>query len=211
MGRLRTNPNAINEIKDWNYYLENNKSKRYFDNSKPIYIEVGMGKGQFIMNNAIAYPNINFIGVEKYPTVILKAFKKFDNLENKLTNLKVISDDASNLLNWFNKNSITKIFLNFSDPWPKKRHEPKRLTSKKFTDIYKQLLIKNGTIEFKTDNDGLYQYTLEEWKNTEDFKITYFTDDLYSQKEVKDNIQTEYETKFHNNGIKIKKIIVKGN
>lgn len=98
MGRLRTNPEAINLIKESKYFLEKEKSKKYFNNNKDLFIEIGMGKGQFIMNNALHFPNINFIGVEKYPTVILKAFRKFDNSENKLVNLKVISDDAINLL-----------------------------------------------------------------------------------------------------------------
>lgn len=212
MGRLRTNPDAINLIKESEYFLVKNKSKKYFDNKLDLYIEIGMGKGQFIMNNAIKFPNINFIGIEKYPTVILKAFRKFDNLENKLNNLKIISDDAINLLNWFIPHSINKIFLNFSDPWPKKRHENKRLTSSTFMAIYQKLLVKNGTIEFKTDNDGLFSYTLDAWKNSKKLKILGQTNDLYSNdKLVKKNIPTEYETKFHNAGIKIKKIIVKVN
>ncbi len=212
MGRLRTNPEAINLIKKYKNFLDKSESKRYFKNNNDLYIEIGMGKGQFIMNNAIKYPSINFIGVEKYPTVILKAFKKFDNLETKLENLKVISDDAINLLNWFNKHSIKKIYLNFSDPWPKKRHANKRLTSHEFMKIYKFLLTSNGIIEFKTDNEGLYQYTLEEWTNSKSFKIIENTNDLYSNQELmKKNIPTEYETKFHNSGIKIKRIIVKVN
>ncbi len=208
MGRLRTNPEAINLIKLSPYYLSETSNK-YFDNKNPLYVEIGMGKGLFIINNAIKYQNINYIGIEKYPTVILKAIKKTEVYENNFHNLKIICDDANNLKNWFKNKSVDKIFLNFSDPWPKKRHESKRLTSIGFMNIYKQILKPKQTIEFKTDNQGLYEYTLDQWMHSKDFKVEAHTDDLYSNVDLlKDNIPTEYENKFVKQGIKIKKIIV---
>lgn len=208
MGRLRTNPEAINLIKLSPYYLSE-ASNKYFDNKNPLYVEIGMGKGLFIINNAIKYQNINYIGIEKYPTVILKAIKKTEVYENNFHNLKIICDDANNLKNWFKNKSVDKIFLNFSDPWPKKRHESKRLTSIGFMNIYKQILKPKQTIEFKTDNQGLYEYTLDQWMHSKDFKVEAYTDDLYSNADLlKDNIPTEYENKFIKQGIKIKKIIV---
>ena len=184
-------------------------SNKYFDNKNPLYVEIGMGKGLFIINNAIKYQNINYIGIEKYPTVILKAIKKTEVYENNFHNLKIICDDANNLKNWFKNKSVDKIFLNFSDPWPKKRHESKRLTSIGFMNIYKQILKPKQTIEFKTDNQGLYEYTLDQWMHSKDFKVEAHTDDLYSNVDLlKDNIPTEYENKFIKQGIKIKKIIV---
>ncbi len=208
MGRLRTNPEAVNLIKLSSYCLVE-PSNKYFNNKNPLYIEIGMGKGLFIINNAIKNPNINYIGIEKYPTVILKAIKKIENYETKFHNLKIICDDANNLKNWFQNNSVDKIFLNFSDPWPKKRHESKRLTSVGFMDIYKQILKPKQLIEFKTDNEGLYQYTIDQWTHSKEFNIEAYTNNLYSDSIfLKDNIPTEYENKFVKQGIKIKKIIV---
>jgi tRNA (guanine-N7-)-methyltransferase len=123
--------------------------------------------------------------------------RKIDSLSIKPTNLFIINDDAKNLLIWFKKHSISKIYLNFSDPWPKKRHEKYRLTSKYFLDIYHELLIGGKLVEFKTDNQGLYEYSLESLKSSKHFNITYKTENLYLDKnEILNNVQTEYEKKF---------------
>jgi len=115
MGRLRSNPNSKKEILNYQNYYQGEKGK-YFDNSYPIYLEIGSGKGNFIIQNALTFKDINFIAYEKYPTVILKTLKKIKNLSEPISNLKIICDDAKNLLDYFTINSISKIFLNFSDP-----------------------------------------------------------------------------------------------
>ena len=128
--------------------LNSRKGKwhQLFGNNNPIYLEIGTGKGQFIMNNAIKYPNINFIGCEISDSVIYKAAKKISDKEIK--NLFLINVDAFKLDEVFEKNEVEKIFLNFSDPWPKSRHEKRRLTSEPFLNVYKKILIDDGLREY---------------------------------------------------------------
>ena len=163
--RLRNNPRAydiMNENKDF-VVIEpesfKNNWKSVFGNDNPIYIEIGMGKGDFIYENARLNPDINYIGIEKYPSVLAAAINKINLQENKVSNLRLMRYDAIELNNVFEKNEVDKIFLNFSDPWPKSRHAKRRLTSSKFLDVYRQILIDQGVIEFKTDNRGLFEYS----------------------------------------------------
>ena len=206
--RLKNVKGANDIIVKGIYYIDNpsiykGKWNKLFNNNNPIYIELGMGKGDFIINNAIKYPNINFIGIEKYDSVIVRAIQKSNELE--LKNLKLIRLDVINIDTIFDK-EIDKIYLNFSDPWPKERHAKRRLTSNIFLDKYSKIFKNNYIIEMKTDNIDLFNYSVESLKNY-GYVIEYITNDLHS--ENIDNIETEYEHKFSSKGIKINKFIAK--
>ena len=166
-----------------------------FNNNNPIYLEIGMGKGKFIIKHAQTYPNHNYLGLEKYDSVILQATTKLQELS--LDNLKLINVDASNLLEIFQEGEVDGIYLNFSDPWPKSRHEKRRLTSEAFLNVYKKVLIDNGFIEFKTDNRKLFEYSLMKFNELQ-YEMVELSLDLHSDKE--DIITTEYEDKFTNLG-----------
>ena len=206
--RLKNVKGANDIIVKGIYYIDNpsiykGKWNKLFNNNNPIYIELGMGKGDFIINNAIKYPNINFIGIEKYDSVRVRAIQKSNELE--LNNLKLIRLDVINIDTIFDK-EIDKIYLNFSDPWPKERHAKRRLTSNIFLDKYSKIFKNNYIIEMKTDNIDLFNYSVESLKNY-GYVIEYITNDLHS--ENIDNIETEYEHKFSSKGIKINKFIAK--
>ena len=203
--RLRNNPKAydiMNENTDF-VVIEpekfKNKWKEIFGNDNPIYIEIGMGKGDFIYENARCNPNINFIGIEKYPSVLAAAINKINMQETKITNLRLMRYDAILLGDVFNENEVDKIYLNFSDPWPKNRHEKRRLTSSKFLDVYHKILVNDGVIEFKTDNRGLFEYSLQSVTEN-NYHLDYVSLDLHNSPEANDNIMTEYERKFSVNG-----------
>ena len=164
------------------------KWKEEFKNNNPIHLEIGMGKGQFLINMALNNPNINFIGIEKFDSVMVRTLEKMDNYE--LNNIKVIKIDASDILDVFD-DEISKIYLNFSDPWPKRRHAKKRLTSEVFLKKYEQL--GNLDIEQKTDNRTLFEYSVQSFVNN-GYKILDLSLDLHSDKE--NIITTEYEDKF---------------
>ena len=174
------------------------KDEINFDNNNPIHIEIGMGKGNFILNKALNNPNINFIGIEKYSSVASIAIKKM--MEYDLSNLKVIISDVANLSDLL-KNKVDVIYLNFSDPWPKKRHAKRRLTSQSFLELYDKLFKDKCIIIQKTDNDDLFSYSLNSLKEY-GYTIEEISYDLHS--EDIENIETEYEEKFSKDGIKIK-------
>ncbi|ALD65993.1 tRNA (guanosine(46)-N7)-methyltransferase TrmB [Spiroplasma cantharicola] len=212
--RLRNKNWTKNFIEENLKYLITTEEKinasKLFSKKQDTFLEIGCGKGQFIIEQAKNKSNKNFIAMEKETTVMGVALKKAINQENfDLKNLLFLNRFAENLLDIFERNSLKGIFLNFSDPWPKAKHFKKRLTYLKFLEIYWDLLADNGIIEIKTDNDQLYDFSLEQIKDSK-FKIIYETNDLYSNKEfLKDNIQTEYEQKFYALGKKIKKIVIK--
>ena len=185
------------------------KIQNIFDIRRPLQIEIGMGKGQFIRNMAIKHPDINFIGVERYESVLMKAVQRKRNLEADKTidNLKFLCADARKLAEIFEVGEADKIFLNFSDPWPKDRHADRRLTSPYFLDIYDRLLKSDGVIEFKTDNVGLFEYSLKVIKDSK-WSLDFCSFDFHSEKESEDNIMTEYEEKFAGQGNKICKMII---
>lgn len=186
-----------NDIINNSKYIINNpyelkgKWHKVFNNDNPIYIEIGMGKGKFILENALKYPNINFIGIEKYDSIIALAIKKIE--VNELSNLRLIRIDANEIDDIFDK-EIDKIYLNFSDPWPKPRHEKRRLTSSLFLDKYDNIFRNDKVIEFKTDNELLFEYSLISF-NEHNYKIKKINLNLHKEN-VPDNIMTEYEEKF---------------
>ena len=185
------------------------KIQDIFKEKRPLQIEIGMGKGQFIRNMAIKNPDINFIGIEKYESVLMKAIQRKRNLETKkeIDNLRFLCADARKLAEIFDVGEVDNIFLNFSDPWPKDRHANRRLTSPDFLNIYDTILKKDGVIEFKTDNRGLFEYSLEVIKDSK-WKLNYCSFDFHSEKESEGNTMTEYEEKFAGQGNKICKMII---
>lgn len=185
------------------------KIQNIFDIRRPLQIEIGMGKGQFIRNMAIKHPDINFIGVERYESVLMKAVQRKRNLETDKTidNLKFLCANARKLAEIFEVGEADKIFLNFSDPWPKDRHADRRLTSPYFLDIYDRILKSDGVIEFKTDNVGLFEYSLKVIKDSK-WRLDFCSFDFHSEKESEENIMTEYEEKFAGQGNKICKMII---
>ena len=203
--RLKNVKGANEIIVKGKYYVSNpyehiNSWHKIFNNNNPIYVEIGMGKGNFIIENAKRYPNINFIGIEKYDSVIVRAIQKSNELE--LNNLKIVRMDAKRLKEVFN-HEIDTIYLNFSDPWPKDRHARRRLTSPEFLSIYDDIFKARKRIIMKTDNILLFNYSLDTL-TTYGYDIIYKTNDLDCLSE--DNIMTEYESKFYNRGIKINKL-----
>lgn len=182
------------------------KWQETFGNSNPIHIEIGMGKGRFMMDMAAAHPDINYLGIEKYSTVLLRAIQKMEQQE--LPNLRFIRMDAEDICEVFEKEEIAKIYLNFSDPWPKDRHAKRRLPSKEFLARYDQFLQKDGRLEFKTDNQGLFDFALEELEPA-GWKLEAVTRDLHhDEKMCEGNIMTEYEEKFSSMGNPIYKYII---
>jgi len=178
------------------------KFKKLFDNNNPIEIEIGMGKGDFIIEKAKQNPNINFIGIEKYASVLVYAIKKLDNID--LPNLKIINIDANTIDETFS-NEIEKIYLNFSDPWPKKKHSNRRLTSYIFLNKYKNIFKTNPIIEMKTDNQKLFEYSIVSLSENK-YILKYVTFDLYND-DITSNVQTEYEKKFVSKGMPIHKLV----
>lgn len=176
--------------------------KDYFHNDYPIYIEIGMGKGKFIYENAKMNPNINYIGIEKYDSVIVKAIQRVDEI---LPNLVFVRMDALEIEKVFDK-EIKCIFLNFSDPWPKKRHHLRRLSSPVFLDKYHKILLNDSCIEMRTDNRDLFQYSLVSFSNNR-FLLEEVSLDFHQ--DTMPLITTEYEDRFSNEGMPIYYVKVK--
>ena len=204
--RLKKVKGANEIIIKGKYYIDNPYQYKgcwneFFGNNNPIYIEIGMGKGDFIIENAMRYKDINFIGIEKFDSVIVRAIQKSNDLE--LDNLKIIRVDANKLEEIFDR-EIDTIYLNFSDPWPKDRHAKRRLTSMVFLSIYDKIFKDRNRIIMKTDNISLFDYSLDSLCEN-GYEILYKTNNLDCLNE--DNIMTEYEKRFYNLGVKINKLI----
>jgi tRNA (guanine-N7-)-methyltransferase len=187
--------------------------KELFGNEKPIHIEIGMGKGRFLMDMAKKYPENNYIGVERYTSVLLRAVEKAereaeDNDGNGLSNFRFLCEDAAKLTEIFAPGEIERIYLNFSDPWPKERHAKRRLTSVNFLRIYEQILPADGVIEFKTDNQDLFTFSLESAKEA-GWLIEKSTRDLHHDPMGEGNVMTEYEEKFSSKGNPICKMVIR--
>ena len=177
-----------------------------FGNDNPVRIEIGMGKGRFLMDMARLYPEINFIGIEKYSSVLLRAVQKLE--EEELPNVRLIRMDAEDLENVFAQGELDRIYLNFSDPWPKDRHAKRRLESRQFLARYNQILKKDGTIEFKTDNRALFDFALEEVEAA-GWTLNEKTFDLHADARLNEgNVMTEYEERFSAQGNPICKYII---
>lgn len=213
--RLRNIPGADERILADPYTIQTDGTRgadfaghwasQYFNNKHPICLEIGMGKGQFITSLAQIHPEINFIGIEKYSSVLIRAIEKRNALD--LSNLLFLRMDAEEITDYFANQEIAKIYLNFSDPWPKDRHARRRLTSPQFLARYDEILAVNGQIQFKTDNRPLFDFSLESAENcgwTKDF-VSY---DLHKNGPAPDNIMTEYEEKFYQLGNPICKLVM---
>lgn len=193
---------TINDFKNYQ-----GKWKELFGNDHPVRIEIGMGKGKFIAEQAIRHPEINYIGIEKYSSVLLRAIEKRREME--IDNLLFIRMDAVEIEEAFAQGEVDRIYLNFSDPWPKDRHAKRRLTSRQFFERYDKILKEDGIVEFKTDNRDLFGFSLEEIENTS-FHVDGYTYDLYADPAdplFQENVTTEYEEKFVAKGNPICKLV----
>ena len=211
--RLRNIPRAEGTIQAHHAVIKRPEAQRgcwqqVFGNKHPIYIEIGMGKGRFIMEMAKLHPNINFIGIERYSSVLLRAIEKYDTEEYKeLKNVRFVCMDARCVEDVFAENEVARIYLNFSDPWPKARHAKRRLTSTDFLERYEKILKPGGLLEFKTDNTELFNFSLEQIKEG-GWILQNFTYDLHHHEEMsRGNVMTEYEEKFSAKGNPINKLI----
>lgn len=209
--RLRNVPGSRDVIAESEFVVHKFKEAKgkwdlVFKNNNPIRIEVGMGKGQFIYQLAKENKDINYIGIEKYSSVLIRAIEK--QTEEPLENLKFIRMEAEEIAEVFDKEEVDRIYLNFSDPWPKDRHAKRRLPSRQFLDRYNSFLKKDGVIEFKTDNKDLFMFALEEVKEAS-WNLDAVTYDLHKDEKMNvGNIMTEYEEKFSAKGNPIYKYII---
>lgn len=209
--RLRNITGAREVIAESRFVVQQEQCKpgewnKIFGNDHLIHIEIGMGKGKFLHTMAKEHPEINYIGIEKYSSVLLRAIQKME--EEELPNLKLIRMDAEEITKVFGQGEVDKIYLNFSDPWPKDRHAKRRLPSKEFLARYNVILRKEGRLEFKTDNRELFDFAMEELKLAE-WKIEAVTYNLHAdEKLMEGNVMTEYEEKFSLMGNPIYKYII---
>ena len=209
--RLRNIPGADEAIADSPHCIQEPMAEKgrwhlIFGNENPIHIEIGMGKGQFIMQLAKEHPDINYIGIERYSSVLLRALQKME--VEPLPNIRFLCMDASMITEVFDKEEVAKIYLNFSDPWPKERHAKRRLTSRQFFERYDKILARNGVVEFKTDNDDLFAFSMEEVAEA-GWTLDAHTFDLHHDPVLNEgNVMTEYEEKFSSKGNPICKMII---
>lgn len=210
--RLRNVPGSREAIADNDMAINEptelkGKWKEEFGNDNPIIIEIGMGKGKFITTLAMENPDINYIGIEKYSSVLIRAIERCEEIE--VPNLRFIRMEAEYICDVFEKGEVDRIYLNFSDPWPKDRHAKRRLTSKQFFERYDVILKKDGIVEFKTDNDLLFQFSLEQVPEA-GWELIEQTWDLHNDERLmQGNVMTEYESKFSQMGNPIHKLIAK--
>ena len=208
--RLRNIPGSREIIAENEWCIQEAEKQRgfwhrIFGNENPLHIEIGMGKGQFLMSLAAKNPNMNYVGIEKYSSVLLRALQKME--EQPLSNLKFIRMDAETITEVFEQDEVSRIYLNFSDPWPKDRHAKRRLTSKEFFARYDKILTKDGQVEFKTDNAALFDFSLEQVELA-GWRLVAYTRDLHHDEVLcEGNIMTEYEQRFSAMGNPIHKMI----
>lgn len=177
-----------------------------FHNNNPLHVEIGMGKGQFIHTLAAEHPDLNYLGIEMYSSVLYRALER--RVQTELDNLYFLRFDARNLTEIFASGDIDRIYLNFSDPWPKDRHAKRRLTSPDFLSIYDKVLLPSGYIQFKTDNRSLFDFSVESVKASGIWHIDELTYDLHHSEYLKENIMTEYESRFVAEGKPICRFVI---
>lgn len=203
--RLRNKPWAQDKLDAYPQYVVANPERykgnwsEVFGNDHPVHIEIGTGKGRFITGMAKANPHINYIGIELFKSVIVYALDRL--IEADLPNLRLMNVNAVDLRDYFAKGDVDQVYLNFSDPWPKTRHEKRRLTYKTFLSTYEDILVDKGEIHFKTDNQGLFEYSLMSFSQY-GMLLKYVNLDLHNSS-YEGNIMTEYEEKFSSLGSRI--------
>jgi tRNA (guanine-N7-)-methyltransferase len=203
--RLRNIPGAESALREYPTFVDNPVSFKgrwheHFGNSNPIHVEIGCGKGRFINTLAERHPDINFIAVELKAEVVLRAVQRTEYRE--IPNLAFVQFNAAVLTELFADHEISRLFLNFSDPWPKTRHAKRRLTYSSFLNTYRQVLKADGEIHLKTDNEKLFEFSLNEFA-AERFQLRNITFDLHQSKLAEDNVMTEYEERFSSRGQRI--------
>ena len=209
--RLRNIPGAKEAIAGSKYCVQEPEKLagqwcHYFPKNQPLHIEIGMGKGKFLMELAAAHPEINYLGIERYTSVLYRAVQKMDLCP--LSNLYFTCFDAARITDLFLPGEVTRIYLNFSDPWPKDRHAGRRLTSPVFLARYRKIIDEKGRLEFKTDNRNLFDYSVETVKESGQWELAAVTYDLHHDDVLcQGNIMTEYEEKFSALGNPICKLI----
>ena len=208
--RLRHKPYAQDKLLEYKQYVvekpEESKGKwtERFEKAQPLHIEIGCGKGRFIIEMAKRYPEINFIGIELQTSVIVSALEK--QIEEQLPNLQLMQVNAMDLREYFEAGEVDRIYLTFSDPWPKNRHEKRRLTYKSFLSVYETILNDIGELHFKTDNQKLFEYSLTSFSKYDAVLEKVYLD--LHKSDVEDNVMTEYEEKFSKKGNRIYKAVV---
>jgi len=207
--RLKNVPRAAEVIENSKYAIKDPEQYKgnwagFFGNDRPIHIELGMGKGQFLMKLAQLHPEINYIGIERQKSVLVRAVDKME--AEPLQNVALVLYEGENIEEIIGEHEIDRIYLNFSDPWPKDRHAKRRLTSDRYFPRYDRILKPEGTIEQKTDNTGLFEYSLESAVAC-GWKILMQTNDLHASPYGEGNVMTEYEEKFSAKGNPICKAI----
>ena len=209
--RLRNIPGAREAVAASSYCISNPTGLRgkwvdFLGNLNPIHLEIGMGKGKFLLELAALHPDINYIGIERYESVLIRALQKLET--TPLPNVHFLCEDAIRLPEFFAEAEVERIYLNFSDPWPKDRHAKRRLTSRQYLGAYERVLVPGGQVEFKTDNQGLFTFSLEEISELPQWKLLASTHDLHHDPVMNEgNIMTEYEEKFSSEGNPICKLV----
>ncbi len=206
--RLRNIPGAESALREYPTFVDNpvnykGRWKDRFGNDNPIHIEIGCGKGRFINTLAERHPDVNFIAVELKAEVVLRAVQRTEYRE--IPNLAFVQFDASKLTELFADHEVSRLYLNFSDPWPKTRHAKRRLTYASFLQTYRQVLKEDGEIHLKTDNEPLFEFSLNQFAG-ERFQMRNITFDLHQSKLAADNVMTEYEERFSSRGQRIYRV-----
>ncbi|SES35062.1 tRNA (guanosine(46)-N7)-methyltransferase TrmB [Salipaludibacillus aurantiacus] len=203
--RLRNKPWAEDFLKSHPEIVEGSPAgwhgrwKEKFGNDGPLHVEVGSGKGRFVTEMARVHPEVNFIGIEKYESVIVTGVERL--LENPVPNVLLLQEDVQELTDFFEEGEVDRIYINFTDPWPKNKHAKRRLTHENFLVKYRNVLKKDGEIHFKTDNQELFEYSLESMTQF-GFQLNNVSLDLHKS-DIEGNIMTEYEEKFSKKGMRI--------